>query len=305
MARSAFISPLQLFSLAVNNQAHNDALAEVGGEEFELVPIVCSSLIQSGLDQLLLPEKATIKLTTNPSIEKRIKKIEVPSFEKTSLLVSELLRENRLPNATHESTIWLWAFLVEFLYALQLRQPMVSFFKPPAPESFLPFLKTEIAIPIQNLLKSFNPVDLDVATQSLSISLRDATVFENIVCDNLYDRYVIAHSGLDDSSRKIQTAQADIASASKNIAKRHNAIRIESATIGMLTFSSKFIDTVLGGIPGKLGQELVVRADEYLQDRQRLVIYQYDDLVSKITATNYLSKLAHNPIQKPTVNPKF
>jgi hypothetical protein len=51
--RTALISPLQVFTLAIKNDEHNKYLSNAGAESYELQPLVYSSLIQAGLEKLI------------------------------------------------------------------------------------------------------------------------------------------------------------------------------------------------------------------------------------------------------------
>lgn len=285
MKRSAFISPLQMFALSVIDYGFNYAFEKTGAEKLDIRPVVLSTLIQSGLDHLLISKNTQLSGML-PSIRKRIKKISNPTSNDVIPHLRQFFPTRDVAEANGTS-LFLWAFMVETLNALRLRKPVILFVPTDAFETEAERMDPRIGAPIASFVKSFESVDLKVAAPTFAVSTRNAAIFESIVCDSVYDRYLTSHSGLEDSSKSLASSASDVALMSRAVRARHRMIRIESVSATALTITAKLIDTVLGGLPGKIGEELAKEAEAYLQNRQRLIVYKCSTHMIQI----YLARL--------------
>jgi hypothetical protein len=64
---------------------------------------------------------------------------------------------------------------------------------------------------------------------------------------------MLKHAALEETDVKLDVLAKAIETDVKSMASRHRQLRIEKVGISTLNLSSKLIDTVLLGIPGKLG----------------------------------------------------
>src|ERR1700690_271196 len=286
MPRQAFISPLQHFLLLASNSAINEFLIDQGLASRDLTPFVYTSLIQSGVDQLAFTNGANLPADLAPYLNRRIVRHETPSYFEVNRFVSELLRTSAIEERgkSPPEMTYLWAFLTVFLHALQFRRPMVTFMKPFEAAGFIPYLQPEVAAPIANLITSLKPLTLDVAAPVTCISVKEAALLEEILNDVAFKPYKQQHAVLECCDASVSSTSTRIAKESKKVIQRHRILRLERLGTWTLDLSAKFIDTVLGGIPGKLGTELVTHADKFLHERQRIVFYQYTDLFPRIAA---------------------
>jgi len=285
--RTALISPLQVFTLLIKNQVQNEQLFKVGSEAYELQPLVYSSLIQAGLEKLVFSSGTQLPPDIPSHVTSRIQREDTQSYEKCIGLASSILADgkNELEGHTPKNELpYLWGFIGEVLYALRTRRPIVTFFDIPDASSFQPFLPPEISIPITNLLGQLAETTVGTGTPAMVASVHDVALCEEILADELYRSYAAKHSALEQMDDQLDLLGKAIESDVQEMTSRHRQLRIERVGISTLKLSSKFIDKVLLGIPGKLGDELAAAATDYLEDRQRLVIYKFMDVPRKIFA---------------------
>jgi hypothetical protein len=67
-------------------------------------------------------------------------------------------------------------------------------------------------------------------------------------------------------------------------------LKTKPVAISLLPLSSKIIDTVFGKLPGSLAEFFTSLLTKWLQDNQRLIIYQFDDLL-KLTMESRMHNL--------------
>jgi hypothetical protein len=285
MMRAALISPLQNFTLAIKNHVQNESLSKLGVEAYELQPLVYSSLIQAGLEKIVLSSETKLPIDLPSHVASRILRDETRSYERCIEFSSSVLADKIRESASQDSTDklpYLWGFLAEVLYALRNRRPIVTFFDIPDVRSVSRSLPPELSIPIANLLGHLKEATVGTGALAVEANVRDVALYEEILADELYRGYGEKHTALELSEKEIALIGEAIVSDVIAMKLRHQALRVERIGVSTLTFSAKFIDTILFKVPGKLGEELALSAAEYLKDRQRLVIYKFTDLPSRI-----------------------
>lgn len=286
MPRQAFITPLQHLWLLASNEGRSQFLAERGHMAQDSTPLVYSSMIQSGVDQLAFTSGASLPANLAPHLSKRIVRRDTPSYFEVVDFVSQVLRDTALERDEDQqpiALIHLWAFLIDVFHGLHLRSPIITFMEIPKAADFIPLLQPEAAIPIANLVSSIQVATLDVATPASSIPVRDAALLEEVLNDVAFCSYMEKHTALEATDASLSDARQLIASASRSIVERHSRIlRLERFSTSTLQISAKLIDTVLGGIPGKIGAQLVASAEKVLHERKRIVLYRYGDLIAQV-----------------------
>ena len=299
--RTALISPLQVFTLAITNHTHNEYLSNSGVESYELQPLVYSSLIQAGLEKLVFSSGTKMSGNFPAHVLSRIQFEETLDYQSCIVLASRILAEGERQNMDSDSDNelpFLWGFIGELLFALRTRRPIVTFFDIPTDQSINPFLPPELSIPISNLLGQLNETTVGTGSPAMVASVHDVALCEEILSDQLYRSYMSKHASLEEADVKLDVVAKAIEIDVKSMASRHRQLRIEKVGISTLNLSSKFIDSVLFGIPGKLGNELASAATAYLEDRQRIVIYKFMDIPQKVFAARMAYAMAYKDIVK-------
>ena len=279
--RKAFISPLQVFTLLIENSTHNEYLSKNGLPEHDIQPLVYSSLIQAGLDKLVFSENTKLSANMPKYVESRILREKIPSYNKaiqSASSVIDLANSSSTPN----DLPLLWGFIIEMLFAMQNRSPMVTFTRLPDIKSLSQFLPLELSLPITTLLEQFTESNIGVAAPTLVSSLNDVVLCEEILAEEAYRAYVEKHEALQASDDDISILEKAITAEAKSIKNRHRILRLEKATISTIKFTSKLIDVGFAGIPGKIGNDLATVATDFFKSRERLVIYNFKDTTSKI-----------------------
>jgi hypothetical protein len=293
--RTALISPLQVLLLSIKNEVHNEQLTRLSAETYELQPLVYSSLIQAGLEKLVFSSGTLLPPDVPLHVTSRIQREDMASYQDCIGLASSIFAagETELEvQAPKNKLPYLWGFIGEVLYALRTRRPIVTFFDIPDALSSQPFLPPELSIPITNLLGNLTETTVCTGTPAVVASVHDIALCEEILCDEIYRSYAAKHSALERTEGRLDQLGKAIEYDVLAMTSRHRQLRLEKVGISTLKLSSKFIDKVLLGLPGKLGEELAAAATEYLEERQRIVIYKFMDVPHKIFSArmNYAMK---------------
>jgi hypothetical protein len=285
--RTALISPLQVFTLAIQNHTHNEHLSNAGAESYELQPLVYSSLIQAGLEKLVFSSDTKMSEDFPAHVASRIQVEDALDYQSCIGLASTILTEESKQaedSARKNDLPLLWGFIGELLFSLRTRRPIVTFFDIPTEQNTTPFLPPQLSIPISNLLGQLNETSVGTGTPAMVASVHDVALCEEILADEFYRSYMAKHAALEGTDDRLDVLAKAIEADVQSMASRHRQLRFEKVGISTLKLSSKLIDKVLLGIPGKLGNELAAAAAEYLEDRQRIVIYKFMDIPRKVFA---------------------
>jgi len=295
MKRQAFITPLQHLLLLATDHQHSTLSTSNGLPPKTIAPLVYSSLIQSGLDQIAFSSAAKLPTDLPPHVTNRIVRRNTDTYTDVAQFSSQLLKSAALerdPCKQPASLIYLWAFLSDVLHALRLRTPIVTFSGIPDISELMPHLDPEVSLPIANLIASIEVASFDVATPTNAISVKKLVLLEEVLSDVAFESYVGKQKELEQSELSISQVEQLIGIESRDLVTRHNRIlRIERFGASTLPVTGKFIDTILGGIPGKIGAELARAGEDFLRERQRLVIYRYPDLLGQVFAANFRAQI--------------
>lgn len=290
MKRQAFITPLQHFWLLVADHEHQAFSTSQGLTPKAITPLVYSSLIQSGVDQIAFSSGAQLPTDLPSHVKNRIVRRNIDAYFDVAQFSSQLLKNAALeqdPSKQPGSLTYLWAFLSDVLHALRQRSPIVTFSGIPDISELMPHLNPEVALPIANLISSIEVANFDVATPTSAISVKKLALLEEVLSDAAFSSYVSKQEQLERSELSIAQVEQLIGIESRSVVARHNRIlRVERFGASTLAVTAKFIDTILGGIPGKIGAELARSGETFLRERQRIVIYRYPELLGKIYAAN-------------------
>lgn len=285
--RAALISPLQVFTLAIQNHTYNEQLSNAGAGSYELQPLVYSSLIQAGLEKLVFSPDTKMSENLPAHVASRIQMEDTLDYQSCIGLASAILtEESKLAkdSPTKNDLPLLWGFIGELLFALRTRRPIVTFFDIPNEQNIAPFLPPELSIPISNLLGQLKETKVGTGAPAMVASVDDVALCEEILSDQFYRSYMAKHAALEGTDDRLDVLAKAIQTDVQSMALRHRQLRVEKVGISTLKLSSKLIDKVLLGIPGKLGNELAAAAAEYLEERQRIVIYKFMDIPRKVFA---------------------
>jgi hypothetical protein len=139
-------------------------------------------------------------------------------------------------------------------------------------------LPAEIALPLRVLFRSFHKISTVTPIPSLEVNRGSVAIFEEILRSRSYGSYVQAHKVFADAGVTASDTKGIIRKASDFLVSRYRLLNIKRSFVSVLPISARLVDTVFQ-IPGKLGESLGDLAQQWLLDKQRIVVYHYDHVV--------------------------
>jgi len=282
---SAILGPLQLTYIQGFGAAMNVEPFLETGDPIELSPLVLSTLLQAGLDRVEVLTDTLLKDVQDPWLRERIEVDHSADWVRAFMIVNELFApyRDRVSEEANRGLGDLESFLIDFIYAVHRRRDMIVAMRFPSVEQLKGVLPARILTPIRHLLSSCSVTKSNLVLPRVSIALRDAAVFQGIMLSSEFSSYCTAHSNFGTSTESVEVAKASIEDAASVLRNQNARVLFKRRTpLTLLDFSAKFIDVVVGGLPGKLANMLSDGAVHWVQNERRLVIYQLNQALSEM-----------------------
>lgn len=300
--RSAIITPFQMLALETHDKILN--LPEIRGHlpTLNSQHLVYSSLIQAGLDEIVVQSGFKEHMPASDLILKRVNSSNLTYWKNSFTLVesalSGLVDENTKDKDIMNAITSLKFFLTDLLAALGDQNSVIMVIPFPKIEVLDAHLPPELFTPIKNLFSCFQHVKSTVATPRIDVLRDDIGRFQEVFSSTSFEYYVSQQSKLDNSDTEIQVASQAISSAAKKLCSKYKrSLVTEKIASILLPISSQTVDTVLGQLPGELAEQTCSAAENWITRKKRLSIYNLNPVMINMLTTRLTrgiqSKLSH------------
>jgi len=295
--RTALLGPFQkvradAINEAVNVQPFIDKL-----QRLNVPDLWYSSAVQSGVESLEIIGKPDQSDPLPQLLSKRISFCESPELMPVFRLVTLALSgtsEDRQPDPVSK----LHRFLVELLLAAHRKRNLIYFDQLPDFSTLVPFLSAELILPLRNLFSTFEHSAPFVAGTQSAIALPDLALFEELIATKVFREYESSHQSLDDNRVRRETAVEYVSQGTRRlVAENPRLLKTKRVAIALLPVTSKLIDITFGKLPGTLAGFFADALSAWIQEKRRVVIYQFGDLL-EVTMSARLNELikAHGSV---------
>jgi hypothetical protein len=281
--RTAIIGPFQKVKADVISEAVNVAPFLESLQRLDVHRLWYSTTIQSGVETLDVVGEAEKEDHWPRFLVKRVSYSTPPEFVQSFALVM-LAFENHFgldPRENVEAPVSnLRNFLVELLLAAHRKRNLIYFDEMPDVASLQSLLPAELLLPFKNLMLAIEHSNPVVASVQSSMALQDVALFEEIIDSRPFMDYENSHSSFDQSEVNLKKALERVRAGSRLlVAKNPRLLKSRQVAISLLPVTSKLVDLVFGKLPGTLADYFTNALKTWLQDKRRIVIYQFSDLL--------------------------
>jgi hypothetical protein len=141
-------------------------------------------------------------------------------------------------------------------------------------------LPDELFVPLSNLLLTLTTVQTPSPIPQNVISTDDIRKFDDIISSDLFGKYVNSQSALDNSEVPIDKALPVIVSTGRMLfSQNRSLLALRNASVNILQVTPKLVDAVFGKLPGALAEVAAKLGISFLEDRRRLVIYDFHEFM--------------------------
>jgi hypothetical protein len=292
--RSALVGPFQKVRADTINEAVNVAPFLEKLQRLNVPDLWYSSTVQSGVGSLEIIGESEELDRLSQFVAKRITFRRSPELMPIFALVTLALR-NQLGIVENEELpaplSKLERFLVELLLAAHRKQNLIYFEQLPDMTTLIPFLSAELILPLRNLFSALVHSAPVVAGTQSSLELPDLALFEELIAGKVFRQYEHSHSALDDNGIAIEDALEYVRKGSRLlVAQNPRLLKTKRVAVSLLPITSKIVDVTFGKLPGTLAGFFADALTAWLQEKRRVVIYQFNDLL-EVTMTARVNEL--------------
>jgi hypothetical protein len=292
--RTALVGPFQVVRVdAVNDAANVEPFLE-NLPRLNVPELWYSSVIQAGVEKLELFSTIGETPIKSSILQKRITWHDSPEFTEKFFIVEHAFRNHfgvKPESDLDKSLSKLKNFIVELLLATHRKQSLVYFDQIPDTKALEKILPIDLLLPFRNLFLTLQENSPKLASVKGTLAIQDITIFEEIIAGKAFFEYEQSQRDLDDGQIPVSAAIKTVENLSHRLVSSSPLLlKTKRVAISLLPLSSKIIDTVFGKLPGSLAEFFTSLLTKWLQDNQRLIIYQFDDLL-KLTMESRMHDL--------------
>lgn len=186
------------------------------------------------------------------------------------------------------SAIWpLESFLVELMDAMSAGACVLSSSGIPDLGEADALLPSELSIPLHNLLAAINDFQTPSPVPQKAIPTEDIQRFNDILASDIFSNYVSAQYSLEDSSTLLEKSLPTVASSARLVFSRTpQLLQLRKTGLGVLQLTPKLVDAVFGKLPGALADLAAKLGSDFLEQRRRVVIYDFRSSVKDVLFSN-------------------
>jgi len=282
MIRRGYLGMLQHVYLAGYSAGDLAAAAESGTNV--IMPIdrmFYVSAFQSGVDHFIVPAihegakdlEFLQKRTTHAKSDSDFKLFsEIDNVFQSFKLAP---KSKDLPNVTVPG------FVSSLIGAMQHNAALLNVMPLPNPEEITQFFAPELASPLMQLIAELRPIAESVPVPLTAIDRSNVERFQDLLCTADFSKYSQSHADLEDAECDATKALSNIRRTGHALIRRgEHLLTPRPSLMHILNIIPKVIDTVFGKLPGALAQLAGNVAQERLDGRKQVVIYQFDQWMS-------------------------
>ena len=186
------------------------------------------------------------------------------------------------------SGIWSFnAFIGELLDAMDARACVLSVAGVPDASGLEGLVPAELLVPLKNLAAAFEPIAAPSTVPLFAVSREHIKRYQEIVTGDLFAGYVQSEAGLDDNASQVPAVLDDIlARGQALVSESPRLLSLRRSSIGLLSFTPKMVDALFGKLPGAIADLATKLAGSYLDDRRRIVVYDFQSIIYQGALSN-------------------
>lgn len=289
--RKGYIGSFQLGYIGGANKALEITSDVTGESGCDIENIFYSSAFQAGIDKFVLPQlkeehrPKSLFVTNHTSyINENDSKNHYQILDNA---FSNYLPEDWKAKEEYRNLFGLENCLTEMIDAMATGTSLLTVNGIPDPVEYEHLLPSELSVPITALVSSFQEVSASSLVTQVQMDAENVNRFREIIESDLFAKYVSCQSEFDDPGAKLPMVLDDVARAGRDIVRRNPALlQLRKSGASLLSFTPKLIDAVFGKLPGAVADVASKVGIEFLENRRRLVIYDFKSSFQQVLYLN-------------------
>jgi len=282
--RQGFLGAFQLGALDALHEALRMAENIAGKKACDLENLFYITAFQAGIDRFLIPDIPFAEVPRSTFVSDRTKLLSPDRSDKRAKPIRSsfdaLLPPDWRKNKTFDELSVCEIFIIDLIEAMHERASFLSVSGIPDPSILEASVPRELITPFSNLVSQFENISAPSVVPRTVVPRDSIERLQESLTSKTFSHYVDAHAHLDREDVKVSTAINRVLDTGREVVKKSfRLLAIRRQCVSVLTFTPKLIDTIFGKLPGALSEVAAKAGIGFIQDRQRLVIYDFRDVV--------------------------
>jgi hypothetical protein len=243
-----------------------------------------ATAFQAGIDEFVLPEHSPVTPTIRSTfIASRTMPFSSRSnFENITNAFSIYLPDDWRGSPKFGPVNYTAVFINDLLDAMATRASHLSIHPAPDLVELKELMPDELYIPVSHLLSSFTAVETLSPVPQKVVSTDDMHKLNNVLSGDLFRKYANSQSSVDNSEIPLEKALPLVVSNGRLLfVQNRNLLALRNASVNILQMTPKLIDAVFGKLPGALAEVAAKLGISFLEERRRLVVYDFERVMYK------------------------
>jgi hypothetical protein len=195
----------------------------------------------------------------------------------------------------YRDVLALQSFLVELLTAMSGRAALITLGSIPDPAKLQGQLPPTLLAPVTTFLKSIADLEGESPVPQRVVSADDVNRLNEIMQSDLFAAYREVQSEFDDAGKPLENTMPAVVRAGQKLWTHYSGlIKLRRASLGVLELTPKLIDAVFGKLPGTFAEVGAKLGISFLEERRRIVIYEFRETVADIFRLNLEQMLSRD-----------
>jgi hypothetical protein len=243
--------------------------------------IFFATAFQAGIDEFLLyDDHIRSRSEFISSRTRQVTKTSVSHFGIITNAFSPYLPNDWLKLEQFRAVSSTALFIGDLMDAISMRASLLSTFRLPDLVEIEELIPAELYVPLSHMLSSFTAVQNPSPIPQKVASTDDIRKYNDILSGDLFSNYVHSQASLDDAETPLEKAFPAIVSEGRKLfLQNRDLLGLRNASVNILQMTPKLIDAVFGKLPGALAEVAAKLGISFLEDRRRLVIYDFHEVM--------------------------
>lgn len=276
--KRGYVGMIQGAYLAGLSDTFKHAIEAVDLAKFDTaIPIdkmIYVAAFQGGVERFVTPLRSMSEHAVDKFIAARLVE---PKVQNASVLTNVLSLQESEPAADSRSEGWkVKAFLHDLLAGMENGAAIVNVAGVPTADEVRASFTPDIAQPVCMLLSAFNRSEETLPAPAQTIEREMVDRFKEIMQSDVYQRYSKAHELVEFD--ETQSALTAVRQKSKDLlSSGGKALMTRKVSVGVISLVPKIVDSAFGKLPGDIAQFAGDVANRFLEDRRKIVVYEFSD----------------------------
>jgi hypothetical protein len=186
------------------------------------------------------------------------------------------------------SNVWDWnAFLGDLFDAMAQGASLLTVSGIPEISKVEALLPSELLIPLSNLAGGLQNIAVPSVVPARAITKENIERFQTVMLSDMFSGYVGAQETLGDAEVTVTSAVDRVVGAGRELVQANpQLLAIRRSVVGILSVTPKLIDAAFGRLPGAVAEVAAKLGINFLENRHRVVVYDFQKLVQEALFTN-------------------